>query len=283
MAGSSVALGGTVARESTFAVLLPKALSQEAGRKVELYNAARGWGFPPRFVVQNFNDVLSAEPDMILWILTPLDIEDSMFDGEDPVAPKSATMGISGFVKLVSAIGRKWLESRTKSVLTHYLYEIEGKHQYVESYLRRGDSDSGFLKTQFSAAWQDRLNRFDSYAANIEGQARAAGIPLAVVYIPNRAQAAMISMGEPPAGYNPYELDDDLRTIIVSHGGIYIDILPDYRNIPNPDDNYFPIDGHPDADGHAMISQMLAKELTGGAIPALRAVAQPEAGVKGPR
>jgi hypothetical protein len=87
----------------------------------------------------------------------------------------------------------------------------------------------------------------------------------------------MISMGEWPAGYDPYKLDEELRSIITSHGGIYIDILPDLRNIPNPEQHYFPVDNHPDADGDAMISGMLAKELTGGAIPARKAATLPQA------
>jgi hypothetical protein len=94
------------------------------------------------------------------------------------------------------------------------------------------------------------------------------------VLLPNRAQAAMISMGEWPAGYDPYKLDAELRSIVTSHGGIYIDILPDFRAIPNPEQHYLPVDSHPDAGGHAIIAAMLAKELTGGAVPALKVPAQ---------
>jgi hypothetical protein len=86
----------------------------------------------------------------------------------------------------------------------------------------------------------------------------------------------MISTREWPAGFDPYKMDNELRTIVVNHGGTYIDILPDYRNIPNPAQGYLPVDGHPNAEGHAMISRMLAEELTNGAIPALRVTAQPQ-------
>ena len=74
MTGSSLALGEGVQREQTFAALLPEELSQETGRKIELYNESMGWGFP-HSVRLRFNEVLAAKPDLILWILTPGDIE----------------------------------------------------------------------------------------------------------------------------------------------------------------------------------------------------------------
>lgn len=291
LAGSSVALGGTVSREKTFAALLPPKLSQLTGSEIEVYNAARGWGFPPRFVALNFKDVLSANPDVILWVLTPIDIEDQTPDrvrDEKPAATEQDVPGLGQRLRLFMArwdrsrSGRlpNWNRSRTKEILTHYFYEMEYRGQYVESYLRRADTDSGFLKAQPSALWQDHLVQFDKYAADIENQAKGTGVPLAVLYVPNRAQAAMISMGKWPDGYDPYKLDNELRAIITRHGGIYIDILPGYRALPNPEEDYFPVDGHPNASGHAIISGMLAKALTNGSIPALKAATQPQAGLE---
>jgi hypothetical protein len=83
-------------------------------------------------------------------------------------------------------------------------------------------------------------------------------------------------MGEWPAGYNPYKLDDELRPLITRHGGTYIDILPGFRDIPNPEQYYYPVDGHPNADGNRIISGLLANVLTGGAVPALQVAEQPK-------
>ena len=102
-------------------------------------------------------------------------------------------------------------------------------------------------------------------------KAETADVPLAVVLVPNRAQAAMISMGEWPAGYDPYQLDNEVRAIVTNHGGMYAGILPNFRKIPNPEKGYFSFDGHLNAKGYAMIAEMMAEKLTGGAIPALKA------------
>ena len=114
------------------------------------------------------------------------------------------------------------------------------------------------------------MNQFDGYAAEITERAKDAGIPLVAVLIPNRAQAAMISAGEWPQGYDPYKIDDEVRSSITRHGGVFIDIFPDFRSVPNPEDRFMPIDGHPDEEGHAMLANMIARELNLGVIPAPR-------------
>ena len=83
----------------------------------------------------------------------------------------------------------------------------------------RTTGEAEFLKTDPNPEWRVRLKEFDGVAAGMEERSRAAGVPFVAVLLPNRAQVAMISMGEWPAGYDPYKLGDDLRTIITSHGG----------------------------------------------------------------
>jgi hypothetical protein len=165
-------------------------------------------------------------------------------------------------------------------MLSHYLYLSQ--HQYLTAYLAQSDSEAGFLKLQPSAVWQDRLRQFDGVAAEIEGRARAAGVPLVAVFVPNRAQAAMISLGEWPSQYDPYKIGNEVGTIIAAHGGTYVDILPDFRTVPNPEKYYLPIDGHPTAQGQALISTLLARELTSGAVPALQAVKQSQISMERP-
>jgi hypothetical protein len=74
----------------------------------------------------------------------------------------------------------------------------------------------------------------------------------------------MLSNADWLAGYDPFKLADEVLEGIVNHGRRFIDIVGDYRRIPGPERNCFPVDGHPDADGHAIISRFLAKELTRG-------------------
>jgi hypothetical protein len=301
MTGSSIAMGLFVPREESIAGLLPAELSSVTGRKVELYNTSIGaaYGGAPRSVALRFNEVLAARPDMVLWILTPWDLDHASdlrpqgdflrAAGDGASTPATAaSFSSSTLQRLAARVGAESAAAslyqdlknfRFRVLLTHYLYESQSL--YVKSYLMNGDDMVGFLRADWGPEWKEQLNRFDGYAAEIAARSKAAGVPLVVVLVPNRAQAAMISMGEWPQGYDPYKIDDELRASIVSHGGIYVDIFPDFRGVANPQEHYMPVDGHPDAQGHAMISKLIARELTGGQIPTLRAVVVPDAALAG--
>ena len=155
-------------------------------------------------------------------------------------------------------------------MLKHLLIASESQDEYIKSYLRN-ENNADFLKTEPDSKWQMQVRYFDAELAKIAELAKNAGVPLVAVFVPNRPQAAMISMGDWPTGYDPFKLEEQIRDSIVSHGGRFIDILPDYRSVSGPERNYFPVDGHPDAGGHAIIAKFLAKELTSGEVPALKA------------
>jgi len=294
MIGSSMAMGLFVPKDRSFAATLPKELSQRVGRKIELYNEAtggrfRGGSFPLPGSARNFKEVLAANPDMILWVITPMDIENADSASTTPLqqgaiggalaSDKEAPRSVNIWSKLSDSISNgtlgsklldRWQGSRTLLVLKHFLLQAESQDQYVTSYLKNED-DAEFLRTESNSKWQHLLGVFQGDAEQFEQQAKAAGVPLVAVLVPNRAQAAMISMGEWPKGYDPYKLDAELRRIVEVRGGIYIDILSSFQKIPSPEQYYFPVDGHLNVDGHAILSKLLSEQLTDGMVPALRA------------
>jgi hypothetical protein len=274
MAGSSMTMGWGVQREQTFAAILPSELSSQTGRKFELYNDAMMYEVP-RIVALRLDQILAAKPDMILWIVTYWDIEYAENAAPVRIKPLDSTVfmgrtrgrlkealaekSFAGVVSHLSMIVRDLLDStKTKYLLQHWMNKSQS--QYVESHLQGPEAE--FLRTEPSAEWQSHLRLFDSYSGEIEARARAAGVPIAIVLVPWRVQAAMLTMDEFPKGYDPYKVDGELRAIVTRHGGAYLDILPDFLTTPNPEQHYFPVDGHPNASGHAMIADFLARALT---------------------
>ena len=279
MTGSSVAMGERVQQEESFAALLPIKLSSETGHTVQLYNESIGWGFSHNTDLR-FNEVLAAKPDLILWILTPMDIQRSSFSLP---AKTESVHGTSGTLpqRALRFLAARCSESGTVLLLRHLLYQSSSI--FTKSHLMGGDDGTGnfggedgtgFLRVAQGSAWNNHLQQFDRDAMDIERRSKASGIPIVVTLVPDRVQAAMISKGEWPQGYDPYKLNGELRDIVVRHGGTYLDILADFRAVPTSEQYYFPVDGHPNARGHALISELLAKELTRGAVPALKTASQ---------
>jgi hypothetical protein len=277
MTGSSLAMGERVPMEQTLAALLPQQLSERTGQKIELYDEGMAMSFP-RATVQRFNDVLAQKPDMVLWVLSPVDVENAAYLYAENAAMKSNRAAWM-WHRLKEAIATDSIPdairthvdaTRTALMLRHLLYENESADEYVNSYLAGPDRNTGFLKANPSPEWQERLKEFERSAADIEVRTNAAGATFAAVLLPLRAQAAMISTGTWPAGYDPYKLGREMRAIVESHGGIWIDVLPDFREVQSPERYFFPVDGHPDARAHAIFSRLIAAKLTSGATPVLK-------------
>jgi hypothetical protein len=283
--GTSTAAGFRVQREQSFAFLLPDELSRRTGLKVELYNEAIPDRFPSIYAA-HFDEVLRAEPDLILLALNTRDLQYDLkavraapdLGGRQLSAPQRAWRLLkAGFGKqsLGDFVLVNFNRSRTELMLRFLLYK--SPTGYLKSFLIGSDDSVGYLKSEPSAEWQKRLHDFDMNDAKMEAQARAAGVPMVAALMPDRAQATMIQMGEWPAGFDPYKIDEELRSIVTSHGGIYIDLPRDLGTIPNPRIGYYPVDGHLNSRGQSMFEALLAKELTSGAIPALQVKANASA------
>jgi hypothetical protein len=297
MVGSSFAMGYRVQLEKSFGELLAKDLSSRRGARVELYNQAMaGSGGSPRSVSLRFNDALAANPDMILWVLTFWDV--SHVSTIMPANEARVDNGARGKTKqlirealnvnsisemlqnlseiLISRLRSHWESTRSCFLFRHFL--AESQSQYLHSYLSGADSTMGFMRSEPSAGWQSWLGQTDGYAAELASRTAAAKVPLVMVLVPDRAQAALVARGSWPEGVDPYKLDSELHAIALSHGISYLDILPAFRDVPSPERLYLPVDGHPTEEGHRAIAGLLSKGLSAGPLPSLNARGSPPSG-----
>ena len=270
MIGTSFAAGWNVPIEKTYADLLPIELSQMTGRNIQLYNESFPYRFPD-LVSKQFDRVLKAQPDLILWTLNEGDIV-RQADVELPQVQKNVPQnrlerierdfdGAFSQGSISQSLASMFTHTRTYNLLAGFIYASPS--QYLKIALADPDRMTGYLRTETSPLWQKRYNDFDQDFGSVAAQAKAAGVPIIATLLPNRAEAAMIALGTPPAGYDPFLIDSKLKSIVTSHGETYIAIAPDLRDYPNPQLGFYPTEGHPNDRGHAMFADILARHLAG--------------------
>jgi len=258
-------------------------LSETAHIPVEVYNQSSMQGFLDSVGLRE-SEFLHNQPDMLLWVITPHDLEENTFvpPNNEP-AVVSGNGGETSFMKRGVFRIRKDIEEGTmfsdflerfdktysSLLLRHLLYSSPSL--YMKSALMRPDSDAGFLRKSFSPLWEQRIQHFDSELRKNQAWTSAAKVKLAVVYIPSRAQAEMLGEGKWPHGYDPNEIDDQLKQRVNRAGAIYVDILPYFQARAEADQLYFPVDGHPNEDGSAIIARAIAQSLTDGRVAELSA------------
>ena len=280
MVGSSIAHGYTVPFDKSFGVLLPQLLSKETGRDIELYNEGMPWG-TPRGVYLRFNEALAEQPDMLLWAISPWDIfyVDLAVPEAHAAAPPKQAVGSSTWDRLKATVFRKpdlsrfaWVSSRALFMLQHILYKSDSI--YLSHSLSATDEYASSLQDKPGKEWQEKLQKFDNYVAEMAARAKAAHVPLVFTALPRHAQVVMISRGVAPPGVNPYSFGDQIKAVVEKNGGMYIDILQQFRDVPDVNRTFYPVDQHMTVPGHQLLAQMIAEGLTQGANPVI-APAQP--------
>jgi hypothetical protein len=280
MVGSSIAHGYTVPFDESFGAILPLLLSKKTGRDIELYNQAMPLGTPGS-VYLRFNEALAEQPDLLLWAVTPWDIlyVDLTVPETQAATLSNQAAGSSTWDRLKATASRdwarlSWVSSRAFFVLQHFLYKSDSI--YLSHSLSATDDYASSLKDKPGKEWQDKLQRFDNYVAETTARAKAAHVPFIFTALPRHAQAVMISGGVAPPGVNPYSFGDQIKAVVEKNGDTYIDVLQQFRNLPNVHGIFYPVDQHMTAEGHQLLAQMIATALTQGANPVI-APAQPAA------
>lgn len=295
MVGASFGFGLGAPKDKTIAARLPIEIEKRTGKKVEVYNESIP-GFPGgvQNITKRWDDIIAAQPDLILWQMTRWDIKADEATRPDPPdirqkfsvsdvsrkrvadafhshSPKRILLSLVKFGADTARSGKQAIVDSQAGFMLHS-WLAHSDSQFLSTYITGADTLSGYMRTKFSPLWADHIALFEPIYREVRAKADAAHVPVAVIVWPTRAQAQQISSGEWDAAiYDPYHLTRDMGDIVHRNGGIYLDIHPLMRNEPDPSRGYIPIDGHPTPYGDVMLARQVATVLTSGVIPELSA------------
>jgi hypothetical protein len=252
-------MGWDVSESDSLSERLLVDLSRSNHRRVEVYNSAmEGSGGSPDTLAKRMPRTMALKPDLILWVISSWDIDPDKIRAQD----KASGGGLKGS----RIVGRVFGRFKLANILTEFLFRSQSV--YMSAYLRN-IREGAELSENSSNEDHERMRVFSSDVNTIVEQAKAAGVPVVATFLPNRAEADLLSMNPPPPSIDSGRRNNEVRAILVSNGATYVDVLPDIERASNLDGLYDQLGFHLNADGHAALTQILAKALTGGAVPAL--------------
>jgi hypothetical protein len=263
--GSSTARGALVNYQDSFAARASKVLSADCGGLVDFQNLGTE---PPDVgrLDQRIPEALGLKPSAIVIAIGPFDIGHLLDKPPQPgKQPRPKPFDLHTIVGMLR-------ESRLFLLMQYELYRDPGFQ--VRSFLLNGDV-AGYVRTPLSPAWRARVAGIDALLGRIAAQTRAAGVPVMLVYVPERAQVAMATgRYRLPADVDPYALQKALAAAAAAHGVTFVDSTPEFLQAKHFNRLFYLTDGHPQAGGHAAIARAVEKALL--AQPAFRAC-RPEA------
>lgn len=256
--GSSLTQGYLVPDEQSYPERVGTALGAICHRPVDVQNVA-SIGYNWSRAQLNFDEAIKLSPDVLITSIVPFDLErdpDSFAPATAPSAPATPAPPPPLLNRLYVAIK----EQARSAYVAQYFY-FKNAQAFTDLYLHYGEK-ANFLRTPFSPFWQTRLDSYEKLLADMARQAQAAQVPLVLVYVPQRAQVALISGTPAPEGVDPWAFSKAIGDIARRHGILYVNTSDDFSRLKNAADLYYPVDGHPSGAGHAVIADAVISRLS---------------------
>ena len=254
----------------TIGASLQRDLTALCRAPVDVQNMA-ATGYTGQRLAPRMTEALGLHPQAVVLVQTPVDIETQLnasdmpfTDAPDPVPPaavKAAPLAGASDVKntgLIKQLTHQMHESRAVVVAQHFMFQDASF--YVPLFMAYGDK-AAFLRPPFTAAWRERLHRFDLLITALTDRAHAAGVPFALVFVPHQAEIAIEAGQARPTGVDPLALPKALEEITHRHGAIFIDVSSALLARRNPAQLYYRVDGHPSGKGQPVIGLEIARQL----------------------
>jgi lysophospholipase L1-like esterase len=259
--GSSTSWGYMVPFEQTWSTRLANDLSQRCSSERFDVQAFPGFG-DINGNAHRIDDALALHPDMVIMVISPLDLEQINARG---FVPPSAGGGQAAEVEDAPESLLGWLrdfvsESRASTIAQHFLYR--NPEIYIPAFLTNGDK-ADFLREPLSPAWRNRVAATGEALRYYNQRFEARGVPMMVIYAPQQAQAQLASEDElSPPNVDPTELPEALDNEAEAAGVLFADATQEFEQIRNPEDMYYNADGHLNGEGHELLAEAAEQTLT---------------------
>lgn len=265
--GDSFTLGLMVSEPDTYLQVAQKWWNEHLPYPVEVYNAGE-IGYDLFQYSLRLDQAFEHDAQLIMIGLLPNDLFTD--NSETGTAERQALvrrLGVQGAHKAINR-ERKWVlferaqnvisQSRFGSLLTHLLFSIDAV--YLRAYLMRYGEQS-YMRVPYSDVWTAKMRDADRLIADMTRRARARGVELVIIVIPQRVQAILVKRGGAVSGVDPFAFGDAIRSIGARYGIVVVDFLKALERNPDPARLFYPVDGHLTPEGQRLLGLFVARAL----------------------
>ncbi len=257
--GSSNTQGQYVPYDEIFATRTGNSVARDLQRVVEIENISAPY-VSPLICYRRISEVTLLEPDLVVLSLAPGDLWWKI-DPELLIQSHSPSVHINQ----LSTAGKDFsFLPNFPEVLVNHLTAVKMTQHYLfqdtDFFIRvslAGGDRLGYLQRSFAPSCEARFSDLKTLVVEMAAKLRARQIPLLVVAIPSRIEAALLNAKRRQAQLDPFAFGNRIREIAEDADATYVDLMRPFSLLPRPEDLYFPVNLHPTSEGHEAIAREL--------------------------
>jgi hypothetical protein len=268
--GSSVAQGLNIPYEQTFATRAARELARATRRDVQIENLGMQ-NVSPLYCYRRLNEALALQPDLIVYVITPFDLEQRMepLQLEHRNDPNSviSTPAIQYRPSRLKLLQYQVNESRAVLVAQHFLFS--DSDFFLRVFMNYGDK-ADYLRQPLTPSWQARFSNLNLLVTDMASRLHHAGVPLIVMAVPSRPEAVLASTAHAPPHTDPFAFSRLLQDMTLKAGAKYVNAVEEFSRFPHSEQFFYVVDQHVTPEGHAVLSRALVRTCLDGSIPAFK-------------
>ena len=247
--GSSLSAGYLVPQNETMSVRATNTLSQICRAPVDFQNLGAEGNLGPRLYA-SASAAVNLAPDVLVYVVSPTDLQlsnsaDQANALED--TGKRQTNLMRELKVAISSLRVFYMES--------YML-LRNDDNYVPIYLTSGHN-ADFMRSPLSTEWLTKLDNLDADVSRLGETAHKAGVPFLVLYVPQRAEAAIHATPRLGTGVDEELLPRMIEQIVLAHGGHFANVTKDIVAGTPSSSLYYAMNGHINGAGNAIMAKTL--------------------------
>jgi hypothetical protein len=225
----------------------------------------------PVYTYRRLPEAIALRPDVVIWPVAPFDVGEPLnrktlqrVDENRPIeADLLPPKPLTPLKKIQNFLNDN---VRASLVAQHYLFA--NPNTFVHLLLGYGER-AAYLRNPTSAGWEKRYEDFDLILSKMAAKLQAADIPLILVVVPSREEAALLGVHPLPPHIDPLAFSNRVEAMACKHHVEFVDSVKEFAKQPHADRLFYYVDLHPDGDGHALIARAVVRKCLDGSIPAI--------------